>query len=155
MDSIELVKEFHEKFGHPIGSKPNILSYERMQFRRDFLMEELKELTNCFNNDHLIGVVDAIADLQYVLDGLWLESGLLEYKQAIMEEIHKSNMSKGCKTEDEAQQTIDFYAENTPYKYHYEKVGDMYVVYRADGKTMKSKNYSKPNLQKILDNDSK
>lgn len=60
-------------------------------------------------------------------------------------------MSKACKTEEEAQKTVDVRSEEQGENCHYEKVGDYYVVYRTrDRKVMKSLNYFRPDLRQFF-----
>lgn len=42
----------------------------------------------------LVEVLDALCDIQYVLDGTFLEFGLHDFKLDAMGEVHSSNMSK-------------------------------------------------------------
>jgi predicted HAD superfamily Cof-like phosphohydrolase len=68
--------------------------------------------------------------------------------------VHESNMSKLCKTEEEAQKTVDDYKKkyddcsssyDSPYYYKKEKY---YVVKnQSTGKVLKSINYTPVNLQ--------
>jgi len=60
-------------------------------------------------------------------------------------------MSKVCKTEYEAQQTVNRRTIEQGVECHYEKQGDYWVVYRThDRKVMKSINYFKPNLEQFF-----
>ena len=60
-------------------------------------------------------------------------------------------MSKSCKTEAEAKQTVTIRAEEQGEECHFEKVGDRYVVYRTrDRKVMKSIKYFRPNLKQFF-----
>lgn len=154
MTSIEQVKEFHEVFNLPIASEPCIPDDKDNSFRIDFLQEELEETAQAIDANNIVEFVDGLADIQYVLDGWFLNAGLLKYKDAIMAEVHRSNMTKACKTWEEAQKTVDFLTPpgiiTTPL-YGIYPVGDYLIVKReADGKVMKSINYSKPDLQRIL-----
>lgn len=66
-------------------------------------------------------------------------------------EVQASNMSKACKTEEEAVETVKVRSEQQGEDCHYEKVGDFYIVYRTrDKKVMKSVNYFKPDLKKFF-----
>ena len=60
-------------------------------------------------------------------------------------------MSKSCKTEGEANETVDHHLrEGTPC--HYEASDGHYLVYRTeDNKTIKSVNYSPANLGAVLE----
>ena len=60
-------------------------------------------------------------------------------------------MSKACQTEEEAIQTVSKRSEEQGEKCHYEKVDNVYVVYRSrDRKVMKSLSYFKPNLKQFF-----
>lgn len=153
-DSLYLVHQFHKVFNHPIAEAPEIIPADRMSYRIDFLREELEELEEAHAKGDIRGIADAICDIQYVLDGLVLESGLTGKLIPLLMEVHRSNMSKVCRTEQEAQSTIDhllggMYPDQNIY--HYKKVGDYFIVYRtADNRVMESINYSQPDFSKIL-----
>jgi predicted HAD superfamily Cof-like phosphohydrolase len=114
------------------------------------LAEELKELEEAIENKDLVEIADALCDLQYVLSGAILEFGLGEKFKALFDEVQRSNMSKACKTEEEAKATVTHYeAKGTPC--FYEKEGDLYLVFReGDHKTLKSVGYSPADLSGIL-----
>jgi hypothetical protein len=60
-------------------------------------------------------------------------------------------MSKACKTEEEAIETVKVRSIEQGEPCHYELVGDYYVVYRSrDRKVLKSISYFKPNLKKFF-----
>lgn len=70
--------------------------------------------------------------------------------------VHESNMSKLCKTEEEAQKTVDDYKKkyddcSSPYDtpYYYEKKKYYVVKNKSTGKVLKSINYTPVNLQKF------
>ena len=100
----------------------------------------------------IVAAADAFADLQYVLSGAILEFGLATRMRALSIEVHRSNMSKACKTEEEAIQTVAHHETGKPEdECSYYKKGDVYLVYRnRDKKTMKSINYSEANLKDIV-----
>ena len=64
-------------------------------------------------------------------------------------------MSKACKTEEEAIQSVSQRSKEQGEACHYEKVEDgRYIVYRTrDRKVMKSINYFKPNLLQFFTSD--
>lgn len=149
-----MVQEFHETFGHGIAEKPSIPNAGVVDFRVDFIKKEANELLAGAVVNDLVEVADGLGDIQYVLDGFFLECGLHDKKDAIMAEIHRSNMSKGCANEEEAVATIEHIALTNGglhIDYEYRKVGDIFVVYRKkDNKVQKSINYSPPNLEAII-----
>jgi predicted HAD superfamily Cof-like phosphohydrolase len=149
--SLTSVALFHETFKHPVLPIPTIPSQTRCDLRVSLLAEELKELEEAIDNNDLVEIADALCDLQYVLSGAILEFGLGEKFKSLFDEVQRSNMSKACKTEDEAKATVTYYeAKGTPC--FYEKEGDLFLVFReGDRKTLKSVNYSPADLKGILD----
>ena len=71
----------------------------------------------------------------------------------LFQEVHRSNMSKACKTLEEVEETQMWYAthKGTP-NTDYIEVGDVFFVIDKDNnnKTLKSINYSPANLLPIL-----
>lgn len=123
----ELVKEFHEAFGH----KTNLpLTRDYLELRMNLLEEELSEiydasqflLENQTNKKAKENLLKELCDLQYVLSGLAVSIGL-DLEHAFIR-VHQSNMSK---------------------------LGDDgKPVYREDGKVMKGPNYQKPYLGDLV-----
>ena len=144
------VAEFHRTFHLPVLDEPQIPSPQRCQLRINLLREELTELEEAIANNDLVEAADAFADLQYVLSGAILEFGLGDRFKALFDEVHRSNMSKTCATEDEAQATIDHYtALGQPGKIV--PSNGVYLVHRlADGKVLKNIHYSPANLAQHL-----
>src|SRR5262245_25638537 len=105
-DALALVAEFHTTFKHPVLQKPTIPSEDRCKLRVALLAEELKELEVAILEKDIVEVADALCDLQYVLAGAIHEFGLGEKFKALFEEVQRSNMSKACRSEDEAKATV-------------------------------------------------
>src|SRR6185503_7099706 len=151
-NSLNQVAEFHTTFKHPIQPAPVIPSKERCQLRIALLAEELKELQEAVDNNDLVEVADALCDLQYVLSGAILEFGLGEKFKDLFDEVHRSNMSKACKTLEEANLTIDHYKNSDSTKSYHKEIDGLFLVYReGDHKTLKSVNYSPADLRGILE----
>ena len=150
-NSLNQVAEFHSTFKHPILSAPVIPSKERCELRISLLAEELKELQQAVDDNNMVEVADALCDLQYVLSGAILEFGLGEKFKDLFDEVHRSNMSKACKTVEEANQTIAHYKASVGTDAYYKEIDGLFLVYRvADEKTLKSINYSPANLGGLL-----
>ena len=129
MKSIDLVREFHLAFGQPIAEEPNISDRQLNDLRFDLLHEELCELLSALEFGSIEKALDALTDLQYVLDGTYLSLGFHRYKDAALNAVHKSNM---------------------------EKLGpDGKPVVRADGKILKPMDWSPPDLAGVLKGDLK
>ncbi|HEY8931162.1 MAG TPA: nucleoside triphosphate pyrophosphohydrolase family protein [Mucilaginibacter sp.] len=151
-NSLNQVAEFHSTFKHPIVEKPAIPSKERAALRISLLAEELKELQQAVDDNDLVEVADALCDLQYVLSGAILEFGLAEKFKELFDEVHRSNMSKACKTVDEAEQTIAHYKNRDNTESYHKEIDGLFLVYRSgDHKTLKSINYSPAALREILE----
>lgn len=150
-DSIGSVAEFHDTFNHPILDSPQIPSPERCKLRVDLIAEELDELRQAITDGNIVEVADALADIQYVLAGAVLEFGLADKFKDLFDEVHRSNMSKSCLNEEEAQLTVEHYKQNHATEAYYLQRGEYFNVYRTgDNKTLKNINYSPANLAAIV-----
>ncbi|WP_286745091.1 nucleoside triphosphate pyrophosphohydrolase family protein [Roseivirga sp. UBA1976] len=145
------VAEFHKTFKHPILPSPQIPDVSRCQLRVSLLAEELKELEEAIANKDLVEVADALCDLQYVLSGAILEFGLGEKFKELFDEVQRSNMSKTCKSMEEARATQQHYLEKDGTESYIEESDGHFLVYRkGDNKTLKSVNYSPADLKSRL-----
>lgn len=151
LKALSQVAEFHQTFKHPIVVEAAIPSKQRSKLRIDLIAEELKELQEAVDNDDLVEVADALCDLQYVLAGAVLEFGLGNKFKALFDEVHRSNMSKACKTVEEAEQTIAYYKQKDNVDASYKEIEGLFLVYRkGDDKTLKSINYSPADIKGLL-----
>ena len=152
IDALNQVAEFHKTFKHPILSEPTIPSEQRCKLRVELIAEELKELQEAIKDNDIVEIADALCDIQYVLSGAVLEFGLGEKFRELFDEVQRSNMSKTCKTMEEAEATMAFYKETKGVDSYVEKAGDVFLVYRkSDNKTLKSVKYSPADLKSILE----
>jgi predicted HAD superfamily Cof-like phosphohydrolase len=144
---IESVKQFHEIFNHPVLNNPTIPSDKRCVLRINLMQEELDEIKTGIKNNDIKEIADGLCDLMYVLSGSILEFGLYEDFNKLFNEVHRSNMSKACSSEEEAILTVEYYLKKDGTIAEYTKKGDKWIVYRKDdNKLLKSINYSKANL---------
>lgn len=151
-NSLQMVAEFHETFGHPVLANPQIPHENRCKLRVSLIQEELNELSEAIAENDLVAVADALCDIQYVLSGAILEFGLQEAFLDLFSEVQRSNMSKACKSVEEAEETLRHFEEKGQLAYYEEKDG-RYLVYRKeDNKTLKSINYSPADLRTALNN---
>ena len=150
-NALNQVAEFHKTFKHPVVASPAIPSKERCALRVSLLAEEVKELQEAIADNNLVEIADALCDIQYVLAGAILEFGLGEKFKTLFDEVHRSNMSKACKTVEEADATIAHYKARDGSEAHYREEEGLFLVYRTqDNKTLKSINYSPADLGGIL-----
>lgn len=152
IDALNQVAEFHKTFNAPILEKPQIPTKERCELRVSLLQEELNELKEAIADNDLVEIADALCDLQYVLSGAVLEFGLGDKFPALFNEVQRSNMSKACSSQKEADETIEFYKEKGEDAFS-EKSGEKINVHRkTDHKVLKNKYYSPADLKTILEN---
>lgn len=173
---ISKVKEFMTLFGQPVVDKPAIMPEDRNKLRIALIFEELKEYAEAsgleeymhglcigsaniydqkesFMKDvNLIEQFDALLDMQYVLSGAVIENGFSDIFDEGFNEVHRSNMSKACKDEEEALDTCEHHKVEAIYNTNSLPI----IVYRkADMKVLKSVNYSPANLEPIINKNDK
>jgi len=152
VDFVNEVEEFNRTFGKPNNYVPTIPEKKETDFVYDFCIEEITEYQEACQNGDIVEILDAICDIAYVtLGNATMLHGLKDKIWPAYQEVQASNMSKSCKTEEEAIQTVSQRSKEQNSPCHYEKVGDYYVVYRTrDRKVMKSINYFRPDLKQFF-----
>ncbi len=146
------VAKFHETFNLPIEEDPIIPAKKRCELRINLLQEELNELKEAIEDNDLVEVADALADLQYVLSGAILEFGLGKKFNTIFSEVQRSNMSKTCKSYEEAEATQKHYFDHKGMTSEIKERNGEFLVYRIeDGKVLKSINYSPADIKGKLE----
>tara|TARA_B100001063_G_C16496879_1_gene420111 strand:- start:130 stop:660 length:531 start_codon:yes stop_codon:yes gene_type:complete len=149
---VDEVEIFNRTFGKPNNYEPTIPEKKEWQFVYDFILEELEEYKEACETGNIVEILDALCDIAYVSigNGTMLH-GLKDKIWPAYQEVQASNMSKACTTEEEAMETIAVRSKEQNEDCHWEKVDDMYIVYRTrDRKVMKSLNYFKPDLTKFF-----
>lgn len=122
MTNNEKVKEFMQKFGQTVRTKPEFPDNDTVHLRVDLIEEELKELAEAIAERNIVEVADALTDILYVVYGAGHTFGIDLDKT--FAEVHRSNMSKLGE--------------------------DGKPIYREDGKILKGPNYTPPDLTFIL-----
>ena len=146
------VETFNATMGKPNNYTPTIPEEKEWMFVYNFILEELEEYKHACETGNIVEVLDALCDIAYVSigNGVMLH-GLKDQILPAYAEVQASNMSKACKTEEEAIQTVELRSKEQGEPCHYEKQGDFWVVYRTrDFKVMKNINYFRPNLKQFL-----
>jgi predicted HAD superfamily Cof-like phosphohydrolase len=152
IDPLNQVAEFHRTFKHPVLDTPTIPGPDRCALRVNLLAEEVKELQEAIEAKDIVEIADALCDIQYVLSGAVLEFGLGEKFKTLFDEVQRSNMSKTCKSKEEAEATMKYYKEEKGFDSYMKQAGDVWLVYReGDHKTLKSINYSPADLKSIVE----
>lgn len=86
------VEEFHDKFEFPNRTTPT-LDIPEKELRLKLIQEEVEELEKAYAEGDFVEVVDALADIAYVVYGAAAQHGV-DLEQ-VFAEVHRSNMSKG------------------------------------------------------------
>ena len=150
---VDEVEIFNYTFDKPNNYTPEIPDEKEWKFVYDFIQEELEEYREACERGDIVEVLDALCDIAYVSigNGTMLH-GLKDKIWPAYQEVQASNMSKACKTEEEAIQTVSQRTEEQGEACHFEKVAEgRYIVYRTrDKKVMKSINYFRPNLRQFF-----
>jgi predicted HAD superfamily Cof-like phosphohydrolase len=117
------VTEFHAAFGLPIQATPSIeISDSLAKLRVALLEEECGEFVSATQARDLVAIADALADVVYVAYGTAVTYGI--DLDLVLSEVHRANMSK-----------LDH--NGKPIK-------------RADGKVLKSEQYTPPDVKAML-----
>ena len=150
------VEEFNATFGKPNNYETTIPEEKEWKFVYDFILEELEEYKEACERGDIVEVLDALCDITYVsLGNGTMLHGLKSKIWPAYEEVQASNISKACKSEEEALDTVRIRSKEQGEACHFEKLEEgRYIVYRTrDRKVMKSINYFKPNLHQFFTNE--
>ena len=150
---VDEVETFNSVMGKPNNYVPTIPKSEsEWKFVYDFVLEELEEYREACEKRNIVEILDALCDIAYVsLGNGTMLHGLKDKIWPAYQEVQSSNMSKACKTQEEAVNTVDVRSKEQGEPCHWEQVGDMYIVYRTrDRKVMKSLTYFRPDLKQFF-----
>lgn len=154
MTNFEKVKEFNRAFEMRINETPsrNIFTEDpdNVKLALSLITEEVKELQDAVQQHDFGEVRDAISDILYVVYGMADRFGI--NADSDFDEVHSSNMSKLCNSEEEAKLTVKEYEKrykagtspyDTPQYTYLENIGKWVVKNMSTGKVLKSINYTK------------
>lgn len=161
MSNFEKVRDFNLQFGVPSFDHPQLDIFTQnpqlIQLRMNLIREEMAELEEAVHNHDYTETIDALSDILYVVYGMGVSIGM--NMDNAFDIVHCSNMSKLCKTEEEAQATVAWYTEQyslgtQPYdspSYRKSTCGEYWVVYnKSTGKILKSINYHLVDFSEII-----
>lgn len=153
---ISEVEEFNAVMGKNWQNRTTpTINKKDAEFVINFIQEELDELKQAVEDNNIVEIFDALLDITYV--GLGNGALVFGLKDKMLEgynEVQASNMSKICKTQEEAEETIKLRSLQQREPCHLEKTDGGYVVYRSsDMKVMKSINYFRPDLSQFFTED--
>ncbi|MDB4301965.1 nucleoside triphosphate pyrophosphohydrolase family protein [bacterium] len=117
-------KEFSKAFNINSRGTIGIIPDESFVLEYEMLKEELDEYYDACMAEDVVEIVDAIGDMLYLIIGTATKHGISHHTlQKVMDEIHRSNMSK---------------------------LHDGKVVKDENGKVSKPSTFSKPDLKGVL-----
>ena len=157
LSTFERVKLFNDAFGVKTFDTPQLDVFTKfpklVELRLSLIVEEVEELKEAVKNHDYGEVIDALADIKYVIDGAATSFGI-DLDKAF-DIVHESNMSKLCKTEEIAQMTVRWYMEHdTRYDspaYRLSDDGKYYIVFnRSSGKILKSVEYTETDFSELI-----
>ena len=152
------VLEFNEAFGIKNETTPQLDIFTKnkkmLDYRMSLVTEEFNELQDSVATNDFVEIVDSLTDLEYVISGFFTALGLDNDK--CFQIVHDSNMSKLCKTEEEAIESVKRYKQEVPQRYdtpNYRKANDNkhYIVYNESTmKILKSYLYTPANFDTLI-----
>ena len=156
MSNYENVLEFNNSFGVKTITTPVLDIFDKdaklVDYRLSLIAEEFDELKDAISTKNFVEVIDALTDILYVTYGFYTAIGINGDKAFKL--VHDSNMSKLCKTEEEAIKTVEFYKNDGRYDspaYRLSPDGKYYVVYNeSTSKILKSIYYKPVSFNTIL-----
>ena len=158
MSNFQKVVDFNTQFGvleNGVVLKPNVLhdNPAMVEFCLKLIREEAKETEEAVKAKDFVETVDGLLDQLYVIYGMLARIGINADEAFAL--VHDNNMSKLCRTEEEAQRSVEYYINNKQLGYDspsYRKAPDNvhWVVYNvATKKILKSIEWKPVNLTSI------
>ncbi len=121
---VKSLLEFNEAFEIPKLNNPGLGTDELIELRIKLLTEEVEEYAEAARAGDMVEILDALADIGYILAGTIINHGMQHIYDDSFDEVHRSNMAK---------------------------LVDGKVLRRADGKVMKPEGWQPPNLAQYLE----
>lgn len=121
---VKSLLEFNDAFEIPKLDKPGLSNEDLIELRIKLLKEEVEEYAEAARAGDLVEVLDALADIGYILAGTIINHGMQDIYDDAFDEVHRSNMAK---------------------------LVDGKVLRREDGKVMKPEGWKPPNLAQFLE----
>ena len=120
---VKSLLEFNDAFEIPKLESPGLSSNEMIELRIKLLREEVEEYAEAALSGDLVEVLDALADIGYILAGTIINHGMQNIYDDAFDEVHRSNMAK---------------------------LVDGKVLRRDDGKVMKPEGWQPPQLAQFI-----
>ena len=116
--------EFNEAFDIPKLDAPGLSPEDMIELRIKLLREEVEEYAEAARAGDMVEVLDALADIGYILAGTVINHGMQHIYDDAFNEVHRSNMAK---------------------------LVDGKVIRREDGKVLKPEGWQAPQLAQFLE----
>ena len=143
MSIFKKIENWSKIFGLPVAQKEGFPEDEKeLQLGLRLILEELDELKDALHKRDLTEVKDAGGDLIWVVTRLMQTCGI--DTDAVLEAIYESNMSKSCKTMEEARESVKAYQKKGISTYIKENEGFFFIHRTSDSKLLKSVNFKEP-----------
>ena len=120
---VKALLEFNESFEIPKLDGPGLGPDELIELRIKLLTEEVQEYAEAARSGDLVEVLDALADIGYILAGTIINHGMQAIYDDAFNEVHRSNMAKLVNGK---------------------------VIRREDGKVLKPEGWQPPQLAQFL-----
>lgn len=181
MQEQEIISKWLDLAGYSEGNQPKFPENKKFQLALSLVLEELLEAAESGSKEQFLEFLntaksvienklenvenkkeegdvdelrDACADMRVVMGNLIHFSGLKEKFDEDFAEVMKSNFSKFCEKEEDAQETVRLYAEGihpnkmgTKINTFYDKVDNYYVIkQQGTGKILKSMYFKEPDF---------
>jgi NTP pyrophosphatase (non-canonical NTP hydrolase) len=121
---VKALLEFNQAFEIPKLDNPGLGSNELIELRIKLLTEEVEEYAEAARNGDMVEILDALADIGYILAGTIINHGMQDIYDDAFNEVHRSNMAKLVNGK---------------------------VIRREDGKVLKPKGWQPPQLAQFLE----
>ena len=115
--------EFNNAFDIPKLDAPGLSTDELIELRIKLLVEEVQEYAEAARAGDMVEILDALADIGYILAGTIINHGMQHIYDDSFNEVHRSNMAK---------------------------LVDGKVIRREDGKVLKPQDWQPPNVAQFL-----
>ena len=91
---VKSLLEFNDAFEIPKLDQPGLGPDELIELRIKLLTEEVQEYAEAARAGDLVEVLDALADIGYILAGTIINHGMQDIYDDAFNEVHRSNMAK-------------------------------------------------------------
>lgn len=92
MNKLDQVREFMTESGQTIKETPTVGHNGQVRFK--LMQEENREYLEAIEAGDIVEVLDALVDMQYILNGTILSHGLQDVFDEAYNRVHENNMTK-------------------------------------------------------------